>query len=113
MQSKMQEKNTIQENMCGRNPDQHGRGLIRIVGALRLARGRGGALGLLEADEPAPQQLHPLLPPVGQRRLLQPLGRQLQALVVPIPLRSNSHRVISLNERGDLRSTDARGVRCR
>ena len=84
MQSKKKKKKIDGETRA----DQHGRGLTRIVGMLRLPNRRGGALGLLEADEPPAQQLHPLLPSVGERRLLQPLGRQLQALVVPIPLRS-------------------------
>lgn len=54
--------------------------------ALRLLLRRGRALGLPEHDEPPAQQLHPVLPSVGQRRVLQPLRRQPHALVAPAPL---------------------------
>lgn len=64
---------------------QQGRGLVRIVPKLRLPHRRGRALGLLERDEPPAQQLHPLVPFVGERRLFQPLRRHLHALVVPVP----------------------------
>lgn len=76
----------------GRDADQQGRGLVRIVPSLRLLHRRGPALSLLERDEPPAQQLHPLVPFVGERRLFQPLRRHLHALVVPAPLRENKRK---------------------
>ena len=87
------QKKLVETKPGARGAHQQGRCLVPIVPELRLPQHRRvRALVVLERDEPPAQQLRPLLPFVGERRLLKPLGRHLDALVVPAPLRESKRK---------------------